>query len=94
MWKKQTYQIDKGGTKESVTGSVCGCWGIDKRENQYYVLTHVPTGFFVDSSRTATFLKKMVDCPEFAEYDGMFGHHDNSKLITRIQSFRNEYGWK
>lgn len=93
MWKKQQYQIDLQGEKQGVEGTVNGSWGIDKRGNQYYVLTHVPTGFFVESARTIMFLKNLVDCEEFANYDGLFGHNDASLLQKRIKAYRDEHGW-
>ena len=89
-WTKQKYKITLGDKIEEVEGAVCGQWGIDKRDNQYYILTHVPTGYRVESGRTMKFLKDLVDTPEFECFDG----HNTQPLADTISRFRNEYGWK
>lgn len=90
-WTNKKYKINyrDGGSLE-VDGSVCGQWGIDKRDNQYYILTHVPTGYLVESARTMKFLKDLVATPEFECFDG----HNTQPIADTIGRFRNEYGWK
>lgn len=88
-WMKQKYKIRlKDGWKE-VYGKVSRQWGIDKRDGRY-LLTHLPTGRFAESARTMTFLKKLVDTPEFQNFDGK----NVAPLRETIQRFRNEFGWK
>lgn len=92
-WSKQKYKIKCGdGTKE-VDGAANGIWGIDKRENQYYILTHIPTGCFVESARTQKFLKDLVEEPEFREYESLFGGNDPAPLLRAISRLRNINGW-
>lgn len=89
-WVKQKYRISLGLGGDEVEGTVCGQWGIDKRDNRYY-LTHIPTGYLVESARTMKFLKDMVATPEFECYDGSKTALKN--LVNVIARFRNEYGW-
>lgn len=92
-WVKQKYNIDLHGTKSEVEGAVNNIWGIDKRDNQYYVLTHIPTGCFVESARTQKFLKDLVEEPEFKDYESLFGGNDASALLRAISRQRNINGW-
>ena len=87
-WVKQKYTIKKKDGTEEVEGSVCGQWGIDKRDRYY--LTHLPTGYLVDSARTMKFLKDLVVTPEFEKFDG----NNVTPLGETMQRFRNEFGWK
>lgn len=89
-WKKEKYKIKLDSGQYEVEGSVCGPWGIDKRGSQYYVLTHIPTGCRAESAKTVTFLKKLVDTPEFQAFD----RENVAPLKEAIQRFRNESGWK
>lgn len=90
-WVKQKYKISTclGLNEKEVEGSVCGQWGIDKRDGRY-LLTHLPTGGLAESAKTMTFLKKLVDTPEFQNFDGK----NAAPLREVIQRFRNEFGWK
>lgn len=94
-WSKQKYKISTclGLNEKEVEGVVNNIWGIDKRENQYYILTHIPTGCFVESARTQKFLKDLVEEPEFREYESLFGGNDVSALLRAINRQRNIYGW-
>lgn len=84
--KKQRYQIDKNGNKEEVEGYVFNkVWGVDKRAPQHYVLTHIPTGYFVDSSRTLKFFKELLAEPYFFEEE-----LDIKKLSETIKKFRDD----
>lgn len=88
---KQKYKIRKGGGVE-VEGDVFGVWGIDKRDKRY-ILTHVPTGYLVESARTMRFLKELILQPEFqkcSEVLTLEEVNDISKAITRL---RAERGW-
>ena len=94
-WLKGKYQIDLLGEKKEVEGIVCGDWGIDKRAPGYYILTHIPTGYMVDSSRTQRFLK------EAAEHQAFQSFTEDEKKVESVaslgkvlQSLRNKYGWK
>ena len=86
-WVKQKYNIDLHGTKSEVEGAVCGQWGIDSRDGRY-ILTHIPTGYFAESSRTMKFLKDLVATPEFENF-----RTDPEPLRLTIKRFRDEYGW-
>lgn len=88
-WVKGKYKIKTEHGFDEVEGAVYGQWGIDKRDGRY-LLTHLPTGGFVESARTMTFLKKLVDTPEFQTFDGK----NVAPLKDTIQRFRNEFGWK
>lgn len=92
-WSKQKYKIKCGDTMEEVEGAVNNIWGIDKRDNQYYILTHIPTGCFVESARTQKFLKDLVEEPEFQDYESLFGGNDTSALLRAISRQRNINGW-
>ena len=92
MWKKQTYKIRLGdGEYGEVEGAVHGMWGIDKRSNAYYILTHVPSGCRVESARTMKFLKDLATTPEFECYDK--SDESLKKMLGCIARFRNQYGW-
>ena len=44
----QNYEIRVfRGTRQLVQGRVKGEWGVDKREEGHYVLTHIPSGYAV-----------------------------------------------
>ena len=87
-WVKQKYTIKKKDGAEEVEGSVCGQWGIDKRDRYY--LTHLPTGYLVDSARTMKYLKTLAESPEFQCYNGS---SDVSRLAEAMKKLRNELGW-
>lgn len=88
-WVKQTYKIKTEDGYKEVEGTVCGQWGIDKRDR--YFLTYVPNGGLVESARTMKFLKLLVDTPEFQCYNG--SKDDTKKLAETIGRYRNEMGW-
>lgn len=89
-WTSQKYKLKMGDDYQETEGSVCGQWGIDKRDGRY-ILTHVPTGCFVESARTMRFLKNLVELPEFECYDG--SKEATKKLAEAIGRYRNEMGW-
>lgn len=79
----------KDGTKQTVSGVQIGTlWGIDKREPSYFVLTHLPTGAFVTSSRTQKALKELCNKPE------MIDATDVKDIAKAVVNFWNERGWK
>ena len=87
---KGKYQIDKGGEKVEVEGTIIhDKWGIDKRGPTYYVLTHIPTGYLVWSARTQTFLKTLVQEPEFLK-EGEINVKEIGRAIKRVQE---QIGW-
>ena len=67
-------------------------WGIDKRANSYYVLTYIPNGCLVESSRTLKFLKMLIQEPEFFDFDG--SPKTAAKLLEAINRYRAKHGWK
>lgn len=91
--KKTKYKIRKDdGTWPEVEGYVFNeQWGIDKRANGRYVLTHIPTGCFVDSSRTLKFLKLMVQEPEFFDEVDKTTIKSLSKAISRFRNSNNNW---
>lgn len=87
--KKQKYNIDKNGEKVEVEGYVFNKnWGVDKRDNGYYVLTYIPNGYLVESSRTLKFMKELLAEPVFFEEK-----LDVAELAKTIKKFRDENGW-
>lgn len=92
--KKIKYKIKMdNGMDTEVEGMVFNeVWGIDKRENGYYVLTYIPNGCLVHSARTQKFLKMLVQEPEFFDFDGTPA--GAAKLAAAIGRYRNEHGWK
>lgn len=88
-WSKQKYKIELRDGPKVVEGVVCGQWGIDKRNNQYYVLTYVPKGWLVESGRTQKLLKDLAESGEFTNWIG----GDTTPLKQAIKKFRDEYGW-
>ena len=88
-WSKQKYKIKTEDGWDEVEGSVCGQWGIDKRDRYY--LTYVPNGGLTESARTMKFLKLLVDTPEFQCYNGT--KDGTTKLAEAIGRLRNELGW-
>lgn len=91
--KKQKYNISmKEGGESEVEGYVIGDWGIDKRGSSYYVLTYLPNGCLVESARTLSLLKLMIQEPEFFDFDGT--KDGVRKLAGAITRFRSENGWK
>ena len=91
--KKTKYEIRMDdGPNKTVEGYVFNeQWGIDKRATGRFVLTQIPTGCFVDSSRTMKFLKLMIQEPEFFDEVNKETIGALSKAISR---YRNEHGWK
>ena len=91
--KKAKYNIKKGDEFEEVEGYIYNeVWGIDKRAQSYYVLTYIPNGCLVESSRTMKFLKMLIQEPEFFDFDG--SPAQANKLIQAITRYRNIHGWK
>lgn len=94
-WTKGRYTIEVFGQPQEVDGIVCGNWGIDKRANQFYILTHIPTGYMVDSSRTQKFLKEAAESEEFQSFAEDEGRAESVASLGKVlQSLRNKYGWK
>lgn len=91
--KKTKYKIRmEDGQYKTVEGYVFNeQWGIDKRESGRFILTHIPTGCFVDSSRTMKFLKLMIQEPEFFDEVSKETIGALGKAISR---YRNEHGWQ
>lgn len=91
--KKTKYSITMNdGTKQEVEGQVFNnVWGIDKRGSAYYVLTYVPNGAFVESSKTMKLLKLLVQEPEFFDFDETI--QSTVKIIGAIKRFRDKNGW-
>lgn len=92
MKKTKYFILKKDGQKEEIEGTVYNnVWGIDKREAGYYVLTYVPNGAFVDSSKKMTILKMLIQEPEFFDFDGT--PTTALKLFKAIKRYRDKNGW-
>lgn len=69
MAKKANYDLTMNeGLKMSVTGETYynGNFGIHKREDGYYILTHIPSGLRVVSAKKKKSIVKLLEDPEFA----------------------------
>lgn len=70
--KKGKISCDFGGNKVEVEAQIMSeQWAIHldptKETGKHYVLTHIPSGKRVWSSRTQTHLKRLIQEPEFLE---------------------------
>lgn len=89
MAKVGKYRIHMDdGTEKEVSGQIYGeWWGIHKREDKMYALTHLPTGYRVWSSRKKTTLVMLIQEPEFCELPD---HEDpvwRARVAKAIQRF-------
>lgn len=84
----------KDGLKMEVEGAIMtDQWGIDKRENGQYVLTHLPSGKLVWSSKKQTFLKLLIQEPEFVRPINDMDIEHLKSLATAICRFSTTNGW-
>lgn len=90
MAKTSNFKIKmKDGTEQEVSGLVIdGMWGIDKRDDKFFYLTHVPTGALVTNARTQKALKELVSRPD------MVDETDISKIAKAVGDFWNSREWK
>lgn len=90
--KKGKISLDmKGGKLEVEANIMSEQWAIHKDTNSsLYVLTHIPTGKRVWSSRTQMFLKRLIQEPEFLEPIDHTNIEQLEKLAKAIQRFCNE----
>lgn len=90
MAKTSTFKIKmKDGSEQEVSGLVIdGRWGIDKREDKFFYLTHVPSGALVTNARTQKALKELVSRPD------MVDEEDAGKIAKAVGRFWNERWWQ
>lgn len=68
MAKKQSYELNmKNGERKFVEGEVYGNFGIHKREDKMYTLTHIPSGCLVVSDSKKKELVKLLKDEEFSQ---------------------------
>lgn len=97
--KKTKYPIlmlndDIGHTTMEVDGYVFdGKWGIDKRGDGRYYLTHLGSGMMVHSSKKMATLKLLLQEPRFFE---PFDHSNQIhcfELSNAVKRFCDFHGW-
>lgn len=68
MARNAKYTIQTNNGNKEVNGTVVGeWWGVHKRDDKTYALTHLPSGMLVWSSRKKTTLQMLLQEPEFFE---------------------------
>lgn len=69
MAKKQEYALKMNGTDKTMTvkGEIYGNFGLDKRDTGYFVITHIPSGCLVCSSKKKKDLVTLLEDEEFWE---------------------------
>lgn len=89
MAKNGKYKIRKDdGMFEEVSGVLVGeWWGIHKREDKMFVLTHIPSGLRVWSSRKKTTLQLLLQEPEFFDQPDVESLAWRNKIAKTIQRF-------
>lgn len=90
MAKSLSFNISmKNGTKVEVKGLVIdGKWGIDKREDKFFYLTHIPTGALITNAKTQKALKELVSRPDMVDED------DPMKIYKAVCNFWNSRRWQ
>lgn len=88
---KQRYVVRKGDGLE-VEGDVTGVWRIDKRYGRY-ILSHVPTGYLVESARTKKFLTELISQPEM-DVSAELSLAEVNGIVRAINRMRGARGWK
>ena len=90
MAKSCVFSISmKDGTKKDVSGIVIdGVWGIDKREDKSFYLTHIPTGALVTNASTQKALKELVSRPDMIDETSV------DKIAKAVGDFWNSRRWK
>lgn len=89
MAKTGTYRITRDdGVDQEVKGELVGeWWGIHKRDDSMYVLTHLPSGMLIWSSRKKTNLKMLLQEPEFFELPDHESVEWRAGIAKAIQRF-------
>lgn len=69
MAKKANYELNMGMKgKQTVTGEVYGNFGIHKRDDGWFAITHIPSGMLVVSDQKKKKLVELIaDHDEFRE---------------------------
>lgn len=94
--KKISYAIaNDDGTKEDVMGEKVGYeYGVHQRDDGYYVLTHIPSGYRVASSRLKRNILMLASDPAFFDPLNPADRNDLYKMCCAIQRHCRQYGWK
>lgn len=93
--KKITFEIAKENGKETVEGEkVSPYYAIYKRPDHYYALTHLPSGYLVQSARTKTRLKLLAAEPEFFDSIDVDNPEHVMNIARAVKRFNNKMGWK
>lgn len=91
MVKKQVYKLDMvNGEEKEVKGEVYGSFGIHKREDGMFVLTHLPSGCRVVSANKKKELVSLVEDEEFSQPCWELDRPDKES-ISRLSSIISEY---
>lgn len=69
MAKRANYSLtmNEGYAQKEVKGEIYGSFGIHKREDGYFALTHIDSGMLVCSAQKKKELVELLDDPEFKE---------------------------
>lgn len=96
MSKKQRYNISmRDGSTRIVNGATIGFgYGIHKREDNMYVLTHLASGKKVASSSRLKTLALLANEPEFFLPLDVESMEMVNTLAKAVQRFFNKNGWK
>lgn len=80
-----------------MVGQTKGPWGIHKRDDGMFVLTHIPTGYLVTSSYKKRSLMQLTNLPEFSAGCWQMGGNPNAEDVERLRKtishFFDENGW-
>lgn len=93
MAKKANYSIimAKDNSKVEVQGEMIGFWGIHKREDKLYALTHLDTGMLVCSAEKKKCLVALLEDPEFKEECWGPGKMPSRKDVDRLSKVIGEF---
>lgn len=86
----KTFEIKMNdGTTKTVEGVIVNdIWGIDKREDKCFYLTHIPTGTLITNGKTQKVLK------EFVNGQDVIDETDLQKIANEVVKFWNTRWWK
>lgn len=93
--KKIKYFIDKGGKKVEVEGEqATPYYGIHRREDKMYALTHIASGYLVASTRLKKELQLLASDPAFFDPLDPTNKNDVYRVACAVQQFVRKNGWK
>lgn len=88
MAKKGEYALnmDPPEYPMKVKGDIYGNFGIDKRESNYFVLTHIPSGRLVCSAKKKKELVELLEDEEFSEdyWKEKIPEKENIKKLAKV----------